>query len=246
MSLSLNLFTSTKGHFGRKDIYLITVKDLLSRANIFYNKTAHIKRSQNDDAVFDDMHRNLSELGFNVIWTFGEWSHNNPSHAYEYTKDIVKMFNDSNVNKCEYSCFWEDDWTLRVTNGFRNSISRLLYEGIGILYENPELLSVRFNSQPYEKDKVINKEGYLLQAENYTPWGPTFTFQPTIVRTRDMKIAYNLIARNWNHFKDIHIELASGIALKNLTTSPTPFAFFDYDLVRAIHIGAPPFEQVLC
>jgi hypothetical protein len=154
------------------------------------------------------------------------------------------MYRDKNVLGCDYSFWVEDDWVIRLANGshYYGYTREFLFEAMEILRHNPELLSVRFNNQPCDEDKVIRKDGYLLQGENYTQWGPTFTFQPTVVRTRDMYIAYKLIEENQDKIGNLHIELQSGLGLKQLSLSKTPFAFFDYNEVKSVHIGVPNYK----
>jgi hypothetical protein len=241
--LALCLFTSTKGHFGRKDIYKITIENLFSQIGFefFHKRVAHIKRSDGDDETFEEMLKFFNDYGFIVIYSFGQWSHNNNSHASEYTKDIITMFSNKHVNECDFNLWLEDDWLFKISSG--NSLFHFFDSACESLRKDKDLLCLRFNSQDYDKDKVLQKDGYLLQAYNYTQYGPTFTFQPNITRTRDSYIAYKVIRDNQDKIGNMHIELQSGLGYKHLSNSPTPFGFFDFNDVKSIHIGSPPFEN---
>jgi len=143
-------FTSTKGHFGQKDIYKTTVSSFPDAIfdSIFKEKVVHIKREEGDDELFSDMRDYFLLKGFKVLFSFGKWSHNTASHAEEYTKDIIKMFNDKTVHTCRYSFFEEDDYLLSAKN--IEELTKHFYIGSDILLHNPELLRVRFKNQAYD------------------------------------------------------------------------------------------------
>lgn len=242
--LAIVLFTTTKGHYGRKDLYKFTVNNLLNRLfEINYQLFAHIKYGDGEENQVLEMSNWLQEKGAKILLSKGDWSHHSKSHAEEYTKDITRAFLDSRINEYQFSLFQEDDFCLT------GSVTKFLYEGIRILQKYPHILSVRANHGPEtpEENKIVKmrEDDFFKQGKNYTPWGPTFTFQPTVVRTRDMMQAYRLIRDNWEKLKNNHIELTSGMALKTLSDDPLPFCFIDPKVCHSIHIGEEPFEMRL-
>lgn len=184
--MNLCFFTTTKGHFGRKDIYKITIENLFSKIqyHYFFDRIAHIKVSPGEEEVANEMEEYLASKKFHVLKTIGEWRHNDNSHGYEYNKDIYTMFSNQMVGRDRFSLWLEDDWIL---NG--RDIERKFYDAQIFLNNKPDYLSVRVNADRYEDDKVFDNGKFKVQKENYTNWGPTFTFQPTIVKTENIHYA---------------------------------------------------------
>lgn len=244
-SLGIVLFTSTKGHYGRKDIYKTTVESILNQlkgiGGINLSLNAHIKWGHGEDNEADEIADYLENIGFYVMDTKGDWNHNDSSHATGYTSDIIKAFSSPYVLKSQYSLWLEDDWVLQ------GDVKKFVYNSISVLNCQPNKLCVRANNQePKEYTYSHNRiDSIFEQKENYTPWGPTFTFQPTIVRSRDVHIAYRLIRDNWEQLKNQHIELTSGIAMKTLSDDSRPFCFVDPKVCHSVHIGEFPFEKIL-
>lgn len=240
--MNLCFFTTTKGHFGRKDIYKITVENLFSKVpyHYFFNRVAHIKVSPGEESVADEMEGYLTSRKFHVLKSLGEWQHHKMSHGYEYNKDIYAMFSNDIVGRDRFSLWLEDDWIL---NG--EDVGYKLSEAQNFLKFDPNYLSVRVNAERYDDDKILDNGKFKVQKENYTNWGPTFTFQPTVVKTDSIHYAYTLLRRNWEQMKHLHVELQSTYCIRGLVANPTPFAMFDYDQLNCTHIGAPPFEEAI-
>lgn len=242
--INLVLFTSTKGHFGNKEIYQKTLEDLFKKidSNLFF-KFAHIKVSPDEEGVAKEMTEFLLSFGFFVDQTIGSWSHNDhQSHAVGYTQDIIKSFNNDRLHLQEHSLWLEDDWLFNVK---KFDLEYYINYAIKQLKVNKDLLCFRFNHEIHEinKDNNINKDIYYIQTDKSTPYGSTFTFQPNITRTRDTWLAYKFINEYWSHIKNMHIELQSGWGFKHLTSISEHFAFFDPEYINCTHIGGNPNES---
>jgi hypothetical protein len=242
--INLVLFTSTKGHFGNKQIYQKTIKDLFNKidSNSFF-KFAHIKVSPNEEKIAEEMEEFLLSYKFLVDKTSGNWSHSDhQSHAVGYTQDIIKAFYNDKLHEQQYSLWLEDDWIFNVK---QNNLEHYINYATEQLKLNKDLLCFRFNHEIHEvnEEANINKDIYYIQTDQSTPYGSTFTFQPNITRTRDTWLAYKFIDQYWEHIKNMHIELQSGWGFKHLTSNKNHFAFFNPTYIDCTHIGGNPNEN---
>lgn len=249
LPLNLIFFTSTKGHFGQKDIYQHTLNSLKKQIapELIPNKIAHIKISPNERYIAGVMQDFLKDWGFNeVLMTEADWKHNE-NHGEEYTKDIQKILEylSSNNNTEEFTLWMEDDYIFDIN--CQQNLEFCFNYAINVLKTNFRLQTVRFDLDKPDKDKILQYDELVyLQKKDYTQWGPTVTFQPTIYRTKDLWWAYCVFLKNnWEKLKHSHIELRSGYSLFPLTDSPMPFAEFDYNTIRSIHIGTPDCKEIL-
>jgi hypothetical protein len=236
--LNLVLFTSTKGHFGNKEIYRRTISDLFSKISpdLFFNY-AHIKVSSNEEVLAEEMELWLKQYNFHVDKTFGNWSHSDHQlHGFEYTKDRIKAYSNALLNKNIYTLNLEDDWLFNVKT---NDLKYYIDFACRKLDRDPHLVQFRFNHEIHKiiEEDNINEGEYYVQTNLSTPYGSTFTFQPSITRTRDNFVAYNLIKIYYEQIKQMHIELQSGWAYKHLSNSEKHFAFFNPKLIDCTHIG---------
>lgn len=244
MDLGLCVFTTTKGHYGRDDLYKLTIENLkdLGVLDKFNYKVVHIKQFGNDTDKVNILTEYFTSNGFFVITSTKEKTEKLEEYHNEYQKDITKMFSNGLVNRSEFSLWLEDDWVIKTKENLWNEFQY----ACEILKNEKDLLSVRINHEEPTEDKYIKYNHKInLQGDNYTQWGPTFTFQPTIVRTRDAYQAYRIINQHNKNIGHLHIELQSGIGFKVLSEFKNPFAFFKPSIIKAYHIGAPPFEKVL-
>jgi hypothetical protein len=230
--LAILLFTSSKGHFGFKNSYEFIVKNLRYKLNPG-DKIAHIKYEDGDWNTLALMEDFLEKEGYGIISTEGKWSHNSISHAQEYYKDQLRLFSS---HAKPYSLLQEDDFLIRTKEG---NTEDMILQGLNFLEDNPQALCVRINSEPIRTTKGATRisEYIFRQDEDFTPYGSTFTFQPTIVRTRDYYQALRIINQNLHLLETTHCELLSGHVFKQFSTDTSPFYFFDPDLIWCEHIG---------
>ena len=232
--LVLLMFTSAKGHFGYKNSYEFVMNDLWKHGfTSVFKKIAHIKYRGNEDHDAELIEENLKFNSYEVIKTRGDWEHNSSSHAKEYYKDQLKLFSS---HAKPYSLFQEDDYFLHCSG---ETIYKYFYEAIEFLEKNPQALCVRINAEP---DRHINgatkiTDSIYRQDEDRTVYGSTFTFQPTILRTRDYLAALRIINNNLHLLDSVHCEILSGQVFKQFSDDKSPFYFFDPDLVWCEHIG---------
>ena len=234
--LTVVLYSSVKGHFGFKNSYQFTIDSLMENlGDDFFSlaKYCNVKREDGDGKVFSEMEDFLSKRGFIINQTFGDWSHNNASHAKEYYKDMLSVFNKSYQK--QFTFVGEDDYIIHSNDPFNYCVE----VATKFLRENKNALCVRINSEP---DKRINgatkvREGIYRQDEDFTKFGSTFTFQPCILRTRDWWHSLRIINNNLHLLDSVHCEILSGQVFKQFSDDQSPFYFFDPELVWCEHIG---------
>lgn len=230
--LAILLFSTSRGHFGFKNSYEFVVDNLVGKVG-FGLKLAHIKFQEGEEDTLINMGDFLEKKGYAVLRTEGKWKHNSISHAEEYFKDQLKLFS---AHAKPYSLLAEDDFVIKTS---AKSIEFYLKHGVQFLEDNPQALCVRVNSEPDRHLNGATKIDDLIyrQDEDRSKWGSTFTFQPTIVRTRDYLFALKLINQNLNLLETTHCELLSGYVFKQFSDDKSPFYFFDPDLIWCEHIG---------
>lgn len=238
-ALAIVLYTSTKGHFGYKDCYKHTVERMIEEIPFFadYEKVAHIKYSLEDgEKQLIEMKDFLEKRGFEVLISQGDWSHNKGSHAKEYYKDMFTALSSEKIRKRRFTLVCEDDWLLDFKGKWPVAVSKALQ----FLDKDKDRLCVRVNHDIHKDlskaDEVV--DGLIHQQNtDYTPWGPTFTFQPTIVKSSEWFNSVRFINRNLDALEKVHCEIISGEILSMFSDSRTPFCFFNPEKVNAEHIG---------
>ena len=244
LPISLTLYTTTKGHFGYKDCIKHTVNHLKNVADgCFTSEFAHIKTCEGEEGekVRQEMTSFLEGRKINVLSTTKDWNRKRNNHAIEYFADMETIMNNNDVHQNRFIFFHEDDWIINTDK----KLIQLLQDGIKLLNENKEILCVRVNADIDKDTSKATKIGndIFLQNENYTRYGPTITFQPTLMRTRDWYAAVRAINRSELRLTQ-HCELLTGYFMKSLfSDSMTPFAFFDPNVINATHIGSEEFAK---
>lgn len=245
-NLAIVLYTSTKGHFGQKDLFKHTVKRLEEKIPFYrdFFKLAHIKISPGEEELGGQMADWLFGMGWDVKSTIGQWSHNSSSHALEYYSDMIKVMSQTDILKKEFVLFIEDDWLLNCDNALP-----ILFDGVMCLKKNPFLLAIRIERDitgTTENCEKISK--YIFRHnENYSEFGSTFTFQPTLVRSLSWYHALSLLTNQPELIRmlkdgEIHCELLATSLLKLISGTKTPFCSFDKNIITTTHIGEPDYE----
>lgn len=238
-NIAFTFFITTRGHYGRKDIWRETIYHWYDVMPTFemYPKFVHIKISDGEEKLGEEIKDQLEEIDFKVLTTQKDWKHNDSSHAVGFYEDMLKLYSDTELHKYKYSILHEDDWLWKSSS----NLSYLLNLGRRFLDENLDALCVRVNDERHkDKSKSFKASDKIYgQRVDYTPFGTTMTFQPTILRTLEWYHALRLINKNKEVLKQRHCELVSGDVMKNFSDSKTPFYFFDPDVLSAEHIGGP-------
>ncbi len=246
LPLTLCLYTSTKGHFGRFDIYQRTVTDLFNQvpSNTFAGRGAHIKESvtkKSGEPDAKEMGAWLSERRIAPFITSEDWTHG-PQHQSAYLRDMATL---TQMVATEYLIHMEDDFLLRTKS---YNVIHWLARAINLL-QDPDIIQVRIPRWHNERtriDGLRQKHGIdsrTDEGDNPDHFRATdWSNNPFIARTRDMQIALLLMERNPQAFP-VHSEHGLASAMKYLSRSATPIAVFDPSLVYCRHIGTVVGEE---
>lgn len=247
MSLPITLlfFTTTKGHFDRRDIYAKTLKDWNDNSylNLFEYKYAHIKDGGEQNV--DEMVAKFNNYWFDkVLVTEGKFQHFSPSHSLGQLQDIGKLAAEINKDETPYLLILEDDWLVRTKNKDFD-LSHFLERAMFFLDENPNISQVRIprHLNDFEHYKTLRPEADSFYSQN-----DIYSFNPHIARTEDLQIISNSVAAN--------AEIITEYINKGMINSELTFTQFarqlrgDYgfwsfssDLIQAFHIGTPENEE---
>lgn len=239
--ISLTIYSTTKGHYGN-DTLETTIKHLNKKFLIeeFGCAYCHLKVSTGHEEKSLKITKDNKKYGIKTISTIKDWNRQDNNMAEAYFLDMYRLMSENDIHSNPYVFFLEDDWLINTDFDLNFYFS----EAIKLLKKDSTMLAVRINNEEHSdtsKSVKINNT-FFLQGKNYTQYGPTLTFQPTIMRTRDWYATVRFINKNWYVFKDQHCELVSGNVMRYLfADNPTPFAFFNPDKVNCKHIGTKDF-----
>lgn len=236
---TLCLYTTTQGHWKRRDRYQATVESFQSQVLPHHEPhyVASIKQSPGDEGLALDMNYWLIEHGFTTSLAQGSFSHGHESHQIEYLWDMARL---SPLVHTEYVFHAEDDWLLKAHDN--QFISLYIDMAIKLLRDHPEIMQVRiprFSDEPARINGLLAKHGINTRAERMDEYfwrSGDWSNNPYVARTRDIRAALTFV-KNSNLPK--HSEHGMSVAMKMIGWCELPFAFFDPSIIRCGHIGTP-------
>jgi len=246
--IAIALFTSTKGHFGRRDRWAETLDTLHAQVPLdqFAGLFANIKTTPGEEQIADEMESTLVSRGFRVRKAVGAWSHGDGgSHQREYLSDLYHTYNNPALLQHQYVLHAEDDWGLGVYTGDLASQFRI---AVRILRDNPETVQVRFPRFRDEAERIValyakhGINGIVRQAGDDGFNCNDFSLNPSVFRSRDLKIATDLFMRG-GHGLPQHVEHGLGVLVKHLSRDNAPLFVLNPSRVKAAHIGTKPGEE---
>jgi hypothetical protein len=246
-NLSLNFFTSTKGHFGAKNIYKYTLNNLLSKSEILKKcfKIAHIKISPGDEEFAKEMEIILyKEFGFNRVGLkHGKWSHSDGSSHLNYLSDIKTLYSNNDLLNIQYGLHQEDDFILNV-----DDFDSYILDSLFVLGRYPNILTNRHiregDDDILERTKAIAIGGWAKE-NNSSLFAQSceFSFNPTFIRNKDMNYISNFTYKTYPRING-HCERAFGLVANYLNSDRNEFGFYDnrFTFINKkiwSHIGCP-------
>lgn len=237
LNLNLCIFTSTKQHWGRHDIYQKSLVDLAKKLDLDkVNKYVHIKADSISKLL--EMQKFYESYGFAVIVTEGTFRHFEDSHQLEYLKDIKKMYLDIVDRNTKFCLHLEDDWLFQT-----QQLVEEIYNMENFLCENKEIVSCRFPRFHNEVERIgrLRQKHGLDVDVAYSPDYPDFfvhndnlSLNPTIFRTSDIITACRIaeIQQNINH-----VEHDFTRCLSILSRHKFCYSFVNPKHVNVLHIG---------
>lgn len=239
LPLTLALFTSTRGHFGR-DTYQDTVNDLLRQLPTGWEALhANVKWEPGEETKRDEMKAWLEARGFTVTTPCKQWKHHDATHQEGYLEDIGLVMEQI---KTPYYLHLEDDMWLRS----EEPLERHLAEAIEILSEYPNCTQVRFARWANEADRIKGlraKHGIDAKIAvdahgdmSHNDWSNN----PFIARARDVNAAVRFVFSS-----DVprHSEHGLGAMMRLLGHADVPFFTPSPAKIRCRHMGTLPGEE---
>lgn len=236
LPITILFFTSTKGHFGRKTDWQITLNHLDKQVPLrFFNLVAHVKTTPGDEALGTEMAISLQARGFKVIQTIGQWTRG-LSHGANYLGDQVTVSKEPLVYKRPYVLFLEDDSLIKSTVILEN----LLLQACDMLENDHELLTVRLMRRHDDRGPTfVHPEPnprYFYSGD--------VNFQPMILRALDFYRLGMLLEINPEACQQIQCELLWRLILDNFSRSKYKYIVYEPDYAETIHIGVPDADHL--
>jgi len=247
-NLTVCLYTSSKGHFGRST-YQRTVQSLLAQvpASSWGDLLSHIKvdPTPEGEAKAKEMAAFLREHGFHGRTTVGQWRHNDDSHQLGFLQDQMTLLGHVTT---PYIYFSEDDWQVRP---YEFDLEYWLHEAVSILDKDPSIVQVRIPRFTNEMDRINglkakhNIDGRAVMDLIESRWfrQNDWSNHPHVARTRDLRAALTFIAKT-NLPRHSEHGMGRAMALLSWNETGLPFACFNPEMIRCGHIGvASPAEE---
>ncbi len=239
LPITLCLFTSTKGHFGAKDLYKATLTHLDRQLPIstFGQRVAHVKVTPGDEALAADMVADLVIRGFQVTCATADWSRG-LSHGAAYLGDMVRMSKQANVYTQPYFLLLEDDSPVVCHD---TSLEDLLLRGCQLLATNHELLTVRLIRRGDYEGGVPQ----LGDAENGKAfYSPNTDFQPLLMRSLDFYRLGMLLEANPEACQTVQCEALWRMILTAFSRSEHRHLVWKPDHAETVHLGLPNYAEI--
>lgn len=243
-NLTLLFATTTKGHFGRSDIYLKTLNDWKENGYLdnFEFKIAHIKDGGPEESDSGAMIENLRKFDFLILLTEGKFTHFNPSHSLGQLQDIGTLIS---TVKTEYVFFLEDDFLIRPKN---NNLEFHLSAAVNLLNSRADVIQVRIprHSDDFPHYKTLQQTG--APNPGWLKQNDIFSFNPFVARTSDMQILRNSVFGYQDKIVPLinenilNSELTYTILAKELR-GPDIFWSFDSKNIQSFHLGTKDGEE---
>lgn len=236
LPITFCLFTSSKGHFGFKDIYRTTLDhwDRQIPLSTFGQRVAHLKVTPGDEAIAEQMVVDLTDRGFNVLQTTASWTRG-LSHGANYLGDMVKVSKAPIVYTQPYFLLVEDDTPLVAAGA---SLEDILLRGCQLLAENHELVSVRTIRRGDYEGGVPQ----LGEAEGGRAfYSPHTDYQTPLLRSIDFYRLCMLLEANPQACQTVQCEQLWAIILSTFSRAERRHLVWKPDRIEALHLGVPDY-----
>ena len=231
--LTIALFSTTKGHYGKTTLYQDTVNRLnsLIPLNLFSRRVVHIKREvgPDHDFIYNEMVLFFTKFNFTILETFGAWKHYDGSHYNEHAKDIYTLMSNKVTQSSEYILWIEDDILINC-----NNFEQAIFDSISILKSDPTIMNVGIRD--ILDEKLVNEKDL---TKNIKTFGDSlnFSFRCSIFRARDVFALASFYKNAFRFGQSPHIEAFAAQILSYLSCRVDCLAIFNKEFCSHQHIG---------
>lgn len=236
--MNLLIFQTTKGHFGRFDLYQYTFQNLCDsiEPDFFNQKFLSLKVFKDDLARQYDIMKFFGESFKYFIWSNEDAriTDDSPVKDYgyylltNYLADIGRVYQSKQLQSEEFTYLVEDDSPVIIHH---KNLKFYLKEAVNFLKEHPNCFSVHF-----ERYGKLTPPSQLYSADNIGPYRDEYNFQNQVFRTTDMAKVSDYILQNYGVLHNIHTETAVKTAI-NATFPRAKHCYFNIGNAHSIHIG---------
>ncbi len=241
LPISLCFWTSTKGHFGHRDVWRATLAHLDRQIPLrtFGALIAHVKVTPGEETLGAEMCKDLCKLGFETIATVADWSRGQ-SHQMAYMQDVVKLSKESAVYTQPYMLWLEDDQTITP---HACSAEDLLLRSCRMLALDNELTSVRLlRASDLSTSPMVTEDSTTHDSRWFH--SPHFNFQPALLRSRDFYLGARLVEANPEGAATIQCEMLWRMVLTIFSRSPRQHRVYHPSFAETIHLGTPDYPAL--
>ncbi len=237
LPITLVFMTSSKGHWGRKTDWKLTLDQLEKQIPLssFGGLLASLKITPGEEALAAEMEKELVSRGFKVLTATADWSRGT-SHQVGYMNDACRLARDPLVHSHPYVWWVEDDG---VCLSHDYTLERLLAESMKMLATDADLMSVRLMRR-------CDNRGPTVQPPQTDPrffYSEDFNLQPAVLRARDFQLTGLLLERNPEKVGTVQCERLLRMILDSFTRSKLRHAVWEPDFAEVLHLGIPQSEH---
>ncbi len=233
LPISLVFMTSTKGHFGHKDIWRATLDHWNRQLPLssYGELIAHIKITPGEEALGAEMTDELERRGFIVLTTVAAWSRGQ-SHQNAYLADQIKISKELALYANPYLLYVEDDSPVVLS---WSSLDKTLAQMCEVL-SYPDILSARFMRRndwpPAGQYEVVNST--WLRHEH-------INFQPLLMRSNQFYTMLKTAEDNLDRTANVQIEMLWRLLLAPYSRAQLPHLVIRPEIAHTVHLGAPDY-----
>lgn len=233
LGITLCFYTSTKGHWGRKTDWKLTLDHIERQVplSLFGGLLASLKITPGDEALAAEMEKELVSRGFKVLAATADWSRGT-SHQVGYMGDVCRLARDPLVHSQPYVWWMEDDGAC-LSHDY--TLERLLAESMRLLATDADSLTVRLMRRCDDRGPTVEP----AQQDPRFFYSQDFNFQPAVLRARDFQIGALCIERNPQFAAAVQCEQLWRMVLDNFSRSELRHIVWEPDFAEVLHLGVP-------
>ncbi len=236
LPISFVLYASTKGHYGRKGDWRLTLDhwDRQIPLAAFGERIAHLKVSPDEGSLGADMALELRARGFRVLVTNAGWSRG-LVHQGAYMADCVTVSKERTLYKQPYYLHVEDDSVICSSIPLED----LLLRACQMLADDHEMLTARVARKGDDRGPTVTPP--TVDSRCY--WSEHVNLQPLLMRSLDFYRLALMLEANPQACETVQCEALWAAILRGFSRSPYKHLVWELDHAHTVHLGVPQPEH---